>query len=71
MAGMMGVVTEVVLETRPRIPVSSVGTTRGVKSGAAAVKIVLKAHSKCDALFAILVPDRNYVYLETRTKVRK
>lgn len=68
-AGMMGVVVEVVVEVRPRIPVSTRGFTKGVKSGAAAVRAVLSARANCDALFAILVPDRDYVYLEARRKV--
>lgn len=67
--GMMGVVVEVVLEVRPHTPIISRGYTTYTKTGAEAVKAVLKARGRCDALFAILVPDRGYVYLETRTKV--
>jgi hypothetical protein len=66
---MMGVVVEVVLEVRPHTPIISRGYTTYTKTGAEAVKAVLKARGRCDALFAILVPDRGYVYLETRTKV--
>lgn len=66
---MMGVVVEVVLEVRPHTPIISRGYTTFTKTGAEAVKAVLKARGRCDALFAILVPDRGYVYLETRTKV--
>jgi hypothetical protein len=66
---MMGVVVEVVLEVRQRIPVATRGFTKGVKNGAAAVRAVLATRSNCDALFAILVPDRDYVYLEARRKV--
>lgn len=69
--GMMGVVVELVLEVRRRIPIVSVGYTKRVKSGADAVRAVGAARAKCDALFAILVPDRNYVYLETREKVSR
>jgi hypothetical protein len=67
---MMGVVVEAVLEVRPRTPIISRGYTKYTKTGAEAVKAVLKARGGCDALFAILVPDRGYVYLEARTKVR-
>jgi hypothetical protein len=66
---MMGIVVEVVLEVRPRIPIVTRGFTKKAKSGSGAVKAVQEARAKSDALFAILVPDRNYVYLESRTKV--
>jgi hypothetical protein len=65
----MGIVVEVVLEVRPRIAISSRGFTKAVKAGAAAVEAVMSMRAKCDALFAILVPDRDYIYLETRNKV--
>lgn len=68
-AGMLGIVLEVVLETRRRIPIISTGNTKTVRTGAEAVAAVIGARAKADALFAILVPDKDYVYLEYRQKV--
>lgn len=66
---MMGIVVEVVLAVRPRIPVTTHSCTAHVSDGQAAAKAILQAHNKCDALFAILVPSRKFVYLELRHKV--
>lgn len=68
-AGMMGVVVEAVLQVRPRIATTSVSFCVPTNSGAVAVEKILQQYKKCDALFAIMVPDRSYIYMETRKKV--
>ena len=68
--GMMGVVVEAVLETRRRVAVTTRAFCVPASSGAKAAAKVAKLRGTTDALFAILVPRRNYVYVETRKKVR-
>eukprot|EP00775_Hariotina_reticulata_P008748 gene8748-8928_t len=64
--GMMGIVVEVVLAVRPRAPITTRSCTAHASDGQAAAKAILQAHNNCDALFAILVPSRKFVYLELR-----
>lgn len=67
----MGVVVEVVLETRRRVAVTSRSYCTPAKDWQTAIAKLTKARSKFDALFAIMVPDRGYLYMETRKKVRR
>jgi hypothetical protein len=67
---MMGVVVEVVLQARKRIAVTSRAFCVPTKSGEKAAAKLTKQRAGCDALFAIIVPDRAYTYMETRKKVR-
>ncbi|KAF8056371.1 hypothetical protein HT031_006370 [Scenedesmus sp. PABB004] len=69
--GMMGVVVEVVLEARRRVAVTSTSFTLLAADGATAAAKLAKLYAKSDALFAILVPGRNYVYVEQRMRAPK
>lgn len=66
---MMGIVAEVVLCVRPQVVVTSRSFTVPASSGAEAAQQLLSLRVGFDALFAIVVPDRQYIYVETRKKV--
>lgn len=67
---MMGIVVEVVLGVRRRIPISTTAYCVPVKTGQAVASRLAELRTANDAMFAILVPDRSYVYVELRKKVR-
>lgn len=67
----MGVVVEAVLETRRRVAVTTRAFCVPASSGAKAAAKIAKLRDTSDALFAIMVPRRDYVYVETRKKVRE
>jgi hypothetical protein len=66
---MMGIVVEVLLEVRRRIAVTSTGYAFMTRSGEEAAAHLAHAHSQYDALFAILVPGKDHLYIEARNKV--
>lgn len=68
---MMGIVVELVLEVRKRVAVTTYLSAYPAKSGQRAAAHLAKVYAMYDTLFAILVPGREYVYIEARNKVCK
>jgi hypothetical protein len=66
---MMGVVVEAVLEVRPRLAIITSAYAYLTSSPQLAAAHVVKMQANSDALFAILVPEADYVYIEARNKV--
>lgn len=68
-AGMMGNVVAVVLDVRPCIPIRTTAYCTCATSGPAVAEHLAQLRGANDAVFAILVPDRAYAYVELRNKV--
>uniref|UniRef100_A0A383V943 FAD linked oxidase N-terminal domain-containing protein n=1 Tax=Tetradesmus obliquus TaxID=3088 RepID=A0A383V943_TETOB len=66
--GMMGIVVEAVPEVRRRIAVTTTAYAFMTRSGEDAAAHLAQAHAFSDALFAILVPGSDHLYIEARSK---
>ncbi|WIA42207.1 hypothetical protein OEZ86_009467 [Tetradesmus obliquus] len=69
--GMMGIVVEAVLEVRSRIAITTSGYAFMTRSGEDAAAHLAQAQQQHDALFAILVPGKQHLYVEARDKASK